>query len=435
MCAIMRAMQNATPLRSVDGKLARIVRFVSAAWLVVQAGPIQAADSWFTDVERYTSLRETRLDVAGPEPASFTALGVAPFVTAQALASSDIAFSAAQVFDDYGNPRAAVGIDFAPTLLTEREVTLGDYQHSHTQRTVSRLQLSLAISKGESAQDQSTRIAPTLRIVFHEQRDSRVHRGPGSLQDCFERHVTPPETLREQQVALADQLKTAEAQLQDSALDDAQRAAAKQRRDDLQAQWRAAMARYRAALQETVRQGMQSCRDDPAIAAYTWNTTGFALGFSPSFRNDPDDLGAFTPHGMVMYATQAFGFDRLGTRPTYEPSFLGAHAQILTQVLYRLNEPLLNPLKPKTFADADELVASVRLRAGTSPWNGNVELAVIHDWFDDQRNDTLSKLSIGMDAHLAKGTWLSFSVGRTFWRDALPNHTSAGVSIKWALLD
>lgn len=415
--------------------MARIAPLVAVAWILVYGGPTCAADSWFTDVERYTSLRETRLDVAGPEPASFTALGVAPFVTAQALASSDVAISAAQVFDDYGNPRAALGVDFAPTLLTEREVTLGDYQHSHTQRTVSRLQLSLAISKGESTQDRSTRIAPTLRIVFHEQRDSRVHRGPGSLQDCFERYVTPPETLRAEQVALAEDFKATEAQLQDSALDDAERAAAELRRDDLQVRWRAAMARYRAALQEIVHQGMQSCRDDPAIAAYTWNATGFALGFSPSFRNDPDDLGALTPHGMVMYATQSFGFDRLGRQPTYAPSFLGAHTQILTQVLYRLNEPLLNPLKPSAFADADELVGSVRLRVGTSPWNGNVELAVIHDWFEHQRNDTLTKLSVGMDVHLAKGTWLSFSAGRTFWRDALPDHTSAGLSIKWAMLD
>src|SRR5512139_1241907 len=283
-------------------------RFAGMACAFSCCGHALAADSWFADIERHTNLREIRLDVAGPESASFTALGVAPFVTAQALASSDMSFSAAQVFDDHGNPRAALGIDFAPTLLTKKQVTLEDYQRSHSQRTVSRLQLSVAVSKGEGAQDRSTRVVPTLRIVFHEQRDPRVHRGPGSLQECFERKIAPPEAPQD-----------------DSA---------------------AEQQRYRAALQDTARQGMERCRDDPEVAAYTWNTTGFALGVSPSFRDDLDDLGSLKSKGVVIYATQAFGFDRLGRLPTYVPSFLGSHAQLLAQVVYRLNEPLLNPLRP-----------------------------------------------------------------------------------------
>ena len=86
-------------------------------------------------------------------------------------------------------------------------------------------------------------------------------------------------------------------------------------------------------------------------------------------------------------------------------------------------------------AEADELVGSLRLRAGTSSWSGNIEIAEIHDWFGGQRNDTLTKLSIGTDVHLAKGTWLSLSVGRTFWTDVLPSETSAGLSIKRTLVD
>ena len=395
-----------------------------------------ADEGWFADIERYTTLRETRLDVAGPEPASFTALGVAPFLTAQALASSDIAFSAAQVLDEHGNPRAAIGVDFAPIAVEDSRMTLGDYQHIHHDRFASRIQFSLAASKGESDEDRTTRIAPTMRIVFHEQRDPRVHRGPGSLKDCFERHISaPPEAQRQQQLALANRLRQIEAVLQAPATSEADRQAALQQRDTVQAQWSAGQAQYRAALQETVRQGMKSCRDDPEVATYTWNATGLTLGISPSFRDRADKLGSIEPKGLVTYATVAFGFDELGTRPTYVPSFFGEHAQILGQVLYRLNEPIPNPLEPKTYTDADELVASLRLRGGASPWSGNIEAAVIHDWFDNQKNDTFSKVSIGMDAHVAKGTWLSVSLGRTVWRDALPNEVSAGLSIKWSLLD
>lgn len=412
-------------------------------WKLVLALPAAMAanaawsgdDSWFGDVEQYTRLRDTRIDVAGPEPASFTALGVAPFLTAQSLASSDLAIAAAQVFDDQGHPRGALGIDFAPVSLSESRLDLADYQHNREQRFVSRIQLSMAVSKGESDGDRGTRFAPTLRIVLHEQRDPRVHRGPGSLKDCFERHVSPPEDARIKLAELAAQLKAVELLLQDPSAEAAQRQQAQQRHEALQAQWQASQAAYRAALHETVRAGMRACRDDPQIAAYTWNATGHAIGISPTFRTLGDGLGALEPRGFVAFGTTAYGFDALGTHPDYAPSFLGRHAQILGQVLYRHNEPLEDPRQPRTFVDADEVVISARLRGGTSPWNANLEAAVLHDWFKDRDDDSFYKLSAGTDLHLGKGLWMSLSIGRTFWRGAIANQTSGGVTLKKSFLN
>lgn len=406
------------------------------AWMAASAASAaRADDSWFGDVEQYTRLRDTRIDVAGPEPASFTALGVAPFFTAQSLASSDLAIAAAQVFDDQGHPRGALGIDFAPVSLSESRLDLADYQHNREKRFVSRIQLSMAVSKGESDDDRSTRFAPTLRIVLHEQRDPRVHRGPGSLKDCFERHVSPPEDARIKLAELAAQLKAVDRLLQDPNTEPTQRQQAQQQHDALQAQWQASQAAYRAALHETVRAGMRACRDDPQIAAYTWNATGHAIGISPTFRTLSDGLGALEPRGFVAFATTAYGFDALGTHPDYAPSFLGRHAQILGQVLYRHNEPLQDPRQPRTFVDADEVVISARLRGGTSPWNANLEAAVLHDWFKDRDDDSFYKLSAGTDLHLGKGLWMSLSIGRTFWRGAITNQTSGGVTLKKSFLN
>jgi hypothetical protein len=389
---------NAEPRTRIEASIPRAaVPWATAGLLLYGGASMAAEDSWFADLERYTRLRDIHLDVAAPESASFTALGVAPFITAQALASPDLSFSASQVFDDFGNPRAAVGIDFAPTLLSRPELTLQDYQRTHRQRTVSRLQLSLAVSHGESAQDSTTRVAPTLRIVFHEQRDPRVHRGPGSLQDCFERNVPAPENPAN---------------------------------DSVEEQ-----KRYLETLKQAAEQGMKACRDDPEVAAYTWNATGFAVGISPSFRDDLDDIGALKPKGVLVYATQSFGFDSLGRLPTYMPTFLGSHAQVLAQVLFRYHEPLEDRVQPRSYLDANELVGSVRLRGGSSRLSGNLEAAVIHDWLPMQRNDVLTRLSIGLDAHVARGTWLTLSVGRTLWREALPNHTSGGLGIKFTPLD
>lgn len=410
-------------------------RFIALSMLLATGTAWPADDAWFVDVETYTRLRDTRIDVAGPEPASFTALGVAPFLTAQALASSDLAIAAAQVFDDQGNPRAALGVDFAPLGLGDSHLELADYQHNRKKRFVSRIQLSMAASKGESRQDRSTRFSPTLRIVLHEQRDPRVHRGPGSLKDCFERHVTPPTAARMRQADLAAQLAELDLQLKTADLPPAERDQARQQREALHAQWQSAHSEYLAALHETVRTGMRDCRDDPEIAAYTWNATGHAIGISPTFRTLSDGLGALEPRGFVAFATTAYGFDALGTRPDYEASFLGRHAQILGQLLYRHHEPLIDPREPRTFANANQIAASARLRGGTSPWNANLEAAVLHDWFRNGDQDTFYKLSAGTDLHLAKGTWMSLSIGRTFWRGSIANETSGGVTIKKAFLD
>eukprot|EP01035_Chromulina_nebulosa_P011329 gene11329-15155_t len=72
---------------------------------------------------------------------------------------------------------------------------------------------------------------------------------------------------------------------------------------------------------------------------------------------------------------------------------------------------------------------------GTAPWNANLEAAVLHDWFKDRDDDSFYKLSAGTDLHLGKGLWMSLSIGRTFWRGAIANQTSGGVTLKKSFLN
>ena len=388
------------------------------------------------DIEKYALLRETRIDVSGPEPAGFTALGVAPFVTAQALASSDLAFSAAQIIDDRGNPRAAIGVDFTPWALAKAaELRLGDYQRDRINRFISRIQVSLAASKGESADDHSTRISPTFRFVLHELRDPRVHRGPGSLRDCLAREAALPDEDSAALAEIAARLAALANVTADAGAGAAAEAAAEQERETLEVRRRAIEAKRITALQAAVRAAMAVCRDDPEVAAYTWNATGYALGLSPALLAPDHGFDSLKLKGFVGWFTAAYGFDPQGTLPGYVPSLLGSHAQVLGQVMYRRNELVPDLKRAGTLSDVDELTVSTRLRGGTSPWNGNIEGAMIHDWFENGSRDTYYKLTGGTDIHLFKGTWLSFSVGRTFWRGVLPNETSIRASLKWAVLE
>jgi hypothetical protein len=405
--------------------------------LLMLLAPLARADEsgWFDDLQRDTPMRRARIDVAGPEPASFTTLGVAPFLTAQALAASDFSIEAAQVFDDQGRPRAALGVDFAPAQLGRSRLALADYQHNRRKRFVSRIQLSLAVSRGESAQDLSTRFAPTLRVVLHEQRDPRVHRGPGSLRDCFERRITPPSAARDAYLTRVAALQALDERLRAGIHDPAERTALLQQRAEAAAEMQRADARYRAELHVLARQGMRECRDDPEVAAYTWNATGHAIGLSPTFRTLADGVGALEPRGFVAFATTAYGFDALGTQPDWTPSFLGRHAQVLGQLLWRHGEPLPDPQAGGRYVTADQLAVSTRLRGGTAPWSANLEAALLLDAFRNGDRDNYLKLAIGGDLHLGRGTWLSLSIGRTLSRARLGDQTSGGLTVKKSFLD
>lgn len=411
-----------------------------AACAALAFAPIVRAESVvniFHDVELEARLRQTQVDAGAPEPSGFTSLDMAPFHTAQTLSPSDLSFSMAQTFDGSGQKRFALAADLTTLQLLRgrwrgERWHLSDYKGHHNHRTIARAQLSIAMSKGESDRDQSLRIAPAVRVVLHQERDPRVHRGTGSLQDCFERNVGLAEDQRDATDALGRRLDAADMVLADPASGAAARAAARRELAILQPQWEEAVEQYRKALRELVRKGMAVCREDPELAAYAWNSTGYAVGASPTLRASNgavDDLGL---HGYSVWATASYGFDPHGRVRDWTPTFLGRHAQVMLQLTYRHDQLLLRPGGQASSDEANQYAASTRVRFGKSRLNGSLEFALLHDDFDVGAEDTYTAMTIGADMRLHEGVWLSASLGRTISREKIPEETSLRLSLQWS---
>jgi len=421
-----------------------LIRAMPKTWLVACAalclaqvvGAAPAADV-FHDLELEARLRQTQINAAAPEPAGFTSLGVAPFLTAQTISTTDLSFAAAQTFDGSGQQRLALGFDIAALhLLPDKwrgdQRRLAYYKGNHNRRTIARPHLSVAVSKGESDRDPSLRIAPAVRLVLHQERDPRVHRGVGSLQECFERNVVLPADQRAAINELGRHLDATEQVMGGLAADAAARDAASHELATLEQQWTDAVGKYGRALHAVVGKGMEACREDPELVAYAWNSTGYAVGGSPTLRASNgqfDDLGF---HGYSLWATASYGFDPGGRVRDWAPTFLARHAQVLLQLTYRHDQLLLRPGGQATSDEANQYAISTRLRAGTSALNGSLELALMRDDFDVGYGDTYTAVSIGGDVRLHEGFWLSASLGRTISRERIPEQTSVRVSLQWS---
>ncbi|MEJ0099449.1 MAG: hypothetical protein WDO12_06795 [Pseudomonadota bacterium] len=405
-----------------------------AATPLAQAATADPYASVFHDVEAEAYLRRTQIDAAAPEPGSFTALGVAPFQTAQTLSPFDLSFAAAQSLDGAHRPRTTLAIDFSSlTLLRSRPWHVSDYKGHHDHRVVARAQLSLAASRGEGDDDRSLRLAPALRVVLHQERDPRVHRGPGSLEDCFERNAPMSGDRRIAIAELGQQLDAVEAELDAPFPDEATRDATLADWQSLESRWDGAVNEYRRALQESIDKGEATCREDAQMAAYAWNSTGLVVGGSPTFIAHDGRIGNVAAHGYSAWTTVSYGFDARSTLRNWSPTFFGRHAQLLGQFLFRHDQLLQRPGRRDVMDEADQYAYSVRMRAGTSPVNGSLEFALMRDDFDNGAADSYTGVTLGADLRLRYGTWLSASIGRTFARERIPDQTSLRVSLQWSV--
>ncbi len=378
-------------------------------------------------------LRQTQIDAASPEPGGFTALDVAPFRTAQTLTPFDLSFAAMQSISGPHRARTTLAIDFSSlTLLRSRPWQLSDYKGHHDNRVVTRAQLSIAASKGEGERDRSLRIAPALRVVLHQERDPRVHRGPGSLEDCFERSVALPDERRAAIADLGHRLDDVEQSLDEPA-DPATHDDEMHDWQSLESQWEDAVEQYRHALQAAVQKGMETCREDPQLATYSWNSTGLVVGGAPTLVANSGRIGDLGLHGYSAWATVAYGFDARGTLRDWTPGFFGHHAQVLGQFTFRHDQLLQHPGRKDIPDEANQYAYSVRLRGGTAPLNGSIEGTLLHDDFDDGGQDTYTALAFGTDLRLRSGTWLSASLERTFSRGRIPDRTSLRMNLQWSV--
>lgn len=394
-------------------------------------------------IEQAITIHQSHLDVSGPESASLVALGLEPFITALPVAPPDLSGNAVIGHDERGRAKAGLAVDFSPYALFKSRDPLKDYQDSPLSRVLYRTQLSVAVSRAAFNDDEGLRAAPALRIVFHNRRDPRVHRGPGSLLNCLiERSNPPPPEWVAQLEGITRALNQP---VSATAAGAAARKVLQDKHDRLYSQlinW-AAIA---------VRASLPSCRNETNVARYGWNPTALAGGIAPVFTaKSNSETQVIVQHAYTSWTawlTGSYGFDPQSNTSGYQTTWAAAHIQLLGQAMYQSNEriSLTSPATGEIEARTDRLTFSGRLRFGLPDCSASVETALMHENRRGLSSDTYTRISAGGDFRVTEGLWLTVSAGRTLGRAGAQNvtqifsrpgndETIVRVALKWVPLD
>jgi hypothetical protein len=112
--------------------------------------------------------------LAFPESPAFTMLGVTPAIIRPASPHA-LTMSFMEGIDVNGNLQDAVAVDMAPYLLFfGKELSLKQYQDSRREQDLSRIQLSLAFSKGSGDTDNARRLAAAMHWTIWDDGDLRL---------------------------------------------------------------------------------------------------------------------------------------------------------------------------------------------------------------------------------------------------------------------
>jgi len=117
------------------------------------------------------------LDLSVPVSPAFTVLGVTPENVIRPASPRAFAASLLNAVDQNGNLQNGLALDAAPFLFG---TNLSDYRKNDLSRFLANLQISVATTKGQAAQDQASRISTGLHMVLLNRGDPRLD---GSLLD------------------------------------------------------------------------------------------------------------------------------------------------------------------------------------------------------------------------------------------------------------
>lgn len=378
-------------------------------------------------IERTISVRKSRLDVSDPESAGLVALGMEPFVTALVVVPPDFSMSSVVGQDERGESKLGVALDFSPYMIFAGHAPLRSYQGDRLARLFYRVQLSLAVSRAAFNDEEGLRIAPALRIVFHDRRDPRVHRGPGSLLNCLYNNSLPPPPDWEARIEdITRELSAPSMRASENASLREQLLAERARREQDLAQWAST----------EVSRAIHICRNESSVARYGWDATGLAGGIGPVFTGRSESPARASSTSMAAWLTGSYGFDPGSDHSAYATTWWAAHAQVLGQIMYQRGDRVEVPTSGGTTNSThiNRLTLSTRLRFGAPDASGSFEGALIHEERRGLGDQIYSRLSLGGDYRLAEGTWLTMSVGRTVARDT-KNITLVRAALKWAPLN
>lgn len=326
------------------------------------------------------------LDLSVPESPGFTILGLNPQNVVRPATPREFVTTLLSGLDEHGNFQTGVAIDTAPYLLlagSDGGVDRAKYQNLGTDgkprfslvRFASRIQFSLATTKGTTEDDKSARIGTGLHFTIFDKGDPRMDT---LFSTCFRDFVKNIE--REIAISLGinpDPLLQTGPEF-----------------DRVGSELKKSIATYREKIKK-------ECVEPSRKRNFA--RSSFIVGGAGSWTSPTGDSGKFKYSGAGIWASLAYGFEGL---PGLEQK-----AQLIFHFRRRIKEIVPDPIATGMFTTKDSNLFGARLRFGSPNWTANLEGSYRGEHYAGRAPDSNFQLSLGSDYKLSDNLYLNFSIG------------------------
>lgn len=293
------------------------------------------------------------------ESPAFTMLGVTPGIIRPA-SPRGLALSLLEGLDVRGNAQLAIAVDMAPYLLfSGKGLSLQQYQDGKKERDLSRIQLSFAVSKASSDEDNARRVGAAVNWTIWDDGDLRLDK---DLVACLDRAASGIATDDDSEPASAGE------------------GGPKQ----------AAYSEVSAA----------RCRKESLKR--NWNRSAMDVGFAPAWIDRSGSGNSFGWDGLGLWTSWSRGFDN---------ACLKENSQIILHARYRGDEaePSGNRFVP--YSDSDTLSFGAKYRCGNPQRMVFLQGLRVETKPDGQTAGASYLFSVGTELAIGDNLWLEFELG------------------------
>jgi hypothetical protein len=364
-----------------------------------------AADLSLTELEKAVEIGQVDIDLSVPESPAFVALGINPEDVTRPATPREFATSLLSAVDKEGNFQAGFALDTAPYVLARGvDFDLAEYRENPERfsltRFLARTQVSVAVAKGTSNDDEATRLGLGFRFTPWSEGDPRLDTellqcllGVAAIPEA-EDTPSPSESVP---IAGASAIPLAE---EGDSIEDWEG-----RLDAAEAQMEAKTA---------------GCID--ASESRNAHASGWDLGMAPTWIQEGGSNSSLSWGGATFWTSLALG-GRAGSEG--EPP----RSEFILHGRYRLDESVADDAASSGYREQDSLLIGGRARFGRPDLAFSLEGAYVRENARGSKADSSIRGSVGAEARLTEKLWVQVALGASGGREE--DRIFIGGTVKW----
>ncbi len=285
---------------------------------------------------------------------AFTMIGADPEII-QPGTPRDLAISYMEGVDVTGRTEIAVAVDMAPALLfSSHKPSLQEYQDSMKDQMLSRIQLSFALARASSVNDNMRRFGAAVQWTIWDDSDIRLDR---SIVSCLD--------------------------------------LAQSEEDNSGSSGRTTKRRSEAAVL------VNNCRQESFRR--NWNRSAMDVGIAPVWARQSGEGGGLSSDGLGFWTSYSYGFD------SYEG--LKDNSQLILHARYRINEDVPAAFASTKYSEQDTYSFGARFRTGEPDRLLFLQGLFVETHPKGQSTGHSYVFSLGTELAIKDDLWIEFEMG------------------------